>query len=478
MNAVLERLQPRWPHLIVAVVLTLAISPTPVPRPLVAPLRAAAVALAGNRPAAAADWLEAALAFQPDFVALHPLAGQAALAGGDPSRALAHLREADRLLPPDPSRTCLLGLALLASGDPTGAIEAWEAEPELFLNRADILEQLAQVSLELEDRPGAIDALARLVLLVPADPEPRLQLGLLRATLQPETALPDLRLADELAPGGSPIAQSMVRAIEDSRPEQQPAYTLAQVGQALARNEEWQLAAWAFEEALVLQPDYAEVRAYLGLALDRSGRDGLEELQAAAAAAPGTGLPHTFLGLHWSAAGDPERALTEFTLAARLDPTNPALAAELGRAHAQLGDVASAISAYRLATDLAPQDPGFWLLLAEFSLSHEIEIEALALPAARNAAVLRPEEPAALEALGYAYFLLGDLHLSERFLVLSANLSPLRPQLQYRLGLLREAQGDLAAARTAFETAARLDPGGPTGDLAARTLEHLSPTGP
>jgi Flp pilus assembly protein TadD len=368
------------------------------------------------------------LLFCPLLTSLHVSAAQNALAAGKPEKALEHLEAANSHNPADHSLACLRANTLLAQGNLQGAKQIWqEAKTEC---------------------PGTLSNLRNL--------------GMLTATQSPEQALAHLRLADDLYPEGSPIACDLIQTIEDSRVTNQPAFTLAQVGQAFTRYEEWQFSKWAFRKALDLESTYIEALAYLGLVLDLSGEDGLETLNAAASAAP-------------NEHNQPEQALHALEKAANLAPDDPTVAALLGDAYADLGDYQSARSAYLRATELSPQEPKFWLILANYSLDHKIEIETLGLPAARNAVALDPIDPASKDALGYAYYLLGNFPLAERILHQSIELDPQRAITQYHLGLLRLAQDDFPGAYSAFQTAILLDPDGLAGTLSARTLAHLEP---
>jgi tetratricopeptide (TPR) repeat protein len=267
----------------------------------------------------------------------------------------------------------------------------------------------------------------------------------------------------------------LIQTIEEANLSHNPSFTLAQVGQTLARNSEWQAAAWAFQNALNLNPEYVEVEAYLGLVLDRSGGDGYPHLRNAVEAAEMAPLPHIFLALHWQIQGDVDRAREELELAAQLDPSNPVVAAELGAAYAAIGEFPAAISAYQLATEYAPEEPNFWMLLAQFSLNHEIEVGSLGLPAARNAMVLDPNLAPALDALAYGHFLEGDFYLAERLISRAIQVQPRRALTQYHLGLISQAKGKIERATRALEFAILLDKEGGVAQLAERALNRIRP---
>lgn len=460
-------------HILVTLALLAALSPSPSHGPLRESLRQSALAQHGGRPGSALATLEAALAIEPLDPGLRWQAAKLAFAANEPDAVLRHLDVADRIGPPSPERMCLRADTLLQGGNPAGALRLWEGVSSQCPDPASHLRNLSAAYLALDDQAGYEQTLVLLTTVVPDDPRALRALALTRAARSPEQAEAALRAADQANTDGDPVVRAVIRAIDEARVEDEPAYMLAQVGQILARNSEWLYASWAFRNALELEPDYVDAMAYLGLSLDRLGRDGLPELEAAVAAAPAAPQPRTFLGMHWRLRGEPSKALAEFEIAAGLAPTDPAVAAELAATYETLGDTDSALAAYRIATELAPHESGFWLLLAGFSIRQELQIQTIGLPAARNAAALAPENPAAWDSLGYCYLLSGDLAMADRILTRALSLAPARPSTLYHLGLLRLYQGDLTAARTALLSAIDGDPGGSIEDLALRALEGL-----
>jgi tetratricopeptide (TPR) repeat protein len=470
-----DQLQHRWLHLLLALALLIALSPTPIPEPVVGSLRSANIALDAGRLDEALNLIDLAMAFENAREGLSLPAAEIALAADEPLRALNYLNRTSSLISQNGIEGCLRSRAFLAIGNLEQATLTWKKVGKTCPNAVPFLFTLAQAYLKEDDPISARSILEELLSLEPLHEDGLYSFALITSSSDPVEALPFLLQIDSLSPGAKPLSNALIKTIEGATPLDEPSYTLAQVGQTFARHGEWQMATWAFQTALTLNPDYIEARAYLGLALDRSGQDGLQHLMNATEAASDAALPRIFLAMHWQERGQPEIALEQLELASRLDPTNPAVNAELGSVYAVLGETRSAIAAYRQATELAPEDPRFWNLLAQYSLTNEIEVQTLGLPAARNAVVLNPNDPASLDSLGYAHFLVGNLRLSERLLWRATNLAPQRADIQYHLGLLRYAQGEDQRARAAFSMAILLDPGGPIGQLADRILTNIRP---
>jgi tetratricopeptide (TPR) repeat protein len=471
----MDVLRERWPAFLFLLLLVLGLNPSPIPTPLVDSLQAARVALEAGRAEPALANIHAAITFEPALQRLHWKAAKVALAGGNPQLALSHLDLLPHGSTPDFEQACLRSRAHLALDEVEAAVHIRHDMDERCPDEAEYLQELAQRQLNMGDFEQALGSLEALTLLEPSAGSPRLQLGLVTSVLQPEQSLTHLRLAEELAPRSDPLARALIQTIEDAQAFNDPAYTLAQVGQTLARAENWMFAARAFKQALELDPEYAEVRAYYGLALDKLGQDGADPLRQAVQDAPEAALPRVFLALHHIDRGNFSLAKEQLEKAAELDPANPAIAAELGAAYSAVGDVRAAKAAYRRAASLAPEQPEFWQLLAQFALGREMELNTLAIPAARNAASLDSGQAAALDVLGYAHLLAGNSLLAERLLLQSYRIEPARPQTLLHLGQMRLMQGEIQMARRSLQLAVALDPQGPAGQTAQRTLDGLSP---
>lgn len=471
----LGRLRARGPLLAALFFGLVAASPTPVVRFVSLELRNLRGAQVTGRPAAVLQALTPILALEPDAPRIRLAAADAALNLGQPGVALGHLGSAE--LDGQHGRTagCVLVRAQVASG----AISPLD----------DVLDRLARdcpsndpawssVVAQVQasgDMQAASQAARAWTEADPADPKAHYSLGLTLALVDPPSALSPLKTARALSIAPSPLADSLAQAIEDSLPSGERAYEFAQVGQALARAGRWDLAATAFAQAVDLSPDYVEARAYLGLALDRTGGDGLQELMRASQTVPSASLPHVFLAQHWLLRGEPQKATQELRSAQSLEPDSAAIAAQLGGALVALGDLQSALVAYQRAVELAPSSAEFQSLLAAFSLDHEIGVAGVGLPAARQAVVLDPASAHHIDQLGFSYYLSGNPEMAEHLLTLGLRADPVSPAINYHLGLARLALQKTDLAVVSLRQAAALDPGGIYAMLATRTLSRLQP---
>lgn len=421
-----------------------------------------------ERPSEALTMLEKALLLEPHLIQAQVLAVKAAIAATDVDQAALHF---SRIKNPSllPEHSCLMTEIALLRGEPRDALTELDRTCE---RQAELLSRISMEFESRDDIPSALLALHRISALETDNQAVKTKIAILTATQDPELAHPLLLELSELEIA---LLHELAFAIETARIAEDPSYSHAQVGQTLARAGSWQLAAEAFRNALRHDPEYAEARAYLGLALDQIQQNGLQELQAAADLAPDSPIAHLFLGRHWRRAGEFARALIALEKAAQLEPADPGIVAELAAGYLAAGQIPEAKAAYLLAVELAPQNAFFWGLLADFSIEQEIEVDSLGLLAARAGLRLSPADPLMYDRIASGYFLMGNLTLADRFLGYAVELAPSIAIVQYHLGLLRHAQGDSGRARDALEMALSLDSDGPVAELARRTLARIGP---
>jgi tetratricopeptide (TPR) repeat protein len=467
----LEKIRRNWQALTITILLLLVLSPSPIAQPLLHPLQIAQANHKAGNLEIAIEQLEYAMKFEKALAGLHLKVTELALDIDDLGTASAHLDALEAHNLQSQEAYCLRQRVNIRAGETAGLDNAWQG---LIIDCPESISDIEHLALErlasndLDEALTIFEALAKTTSL---NPETEEAYAFAKAALAPVDSLPLLHTLAQRADQTPPLAIDLILAIESSDDEPTPTYTLAQVGQIFARHGRWKLAMSSLERLLEIDPDIHEARAYLGLSKDQIGQNGLDDLLAAADALPDQSLPHVFLALHWLNVGEEEQARDALTVAAQLDPLNPAIAAQLGEVYIGLGDLVAASAAYRQAADLDPKNPAFWLLLARFSNQYDVDIQTLALPAARNAVALSTRETAPLVELAYTHFLLGNHILAERLLWRAVALDPFNAQTQYYLGLLFDAQGNRNGAWAAMKLASSLNAPERYQALAKRWIE-------
>jgi tetratricopeptide (TPR) repeat protein len=458
-------------RILLPVGLILLLSPHPVVGRMVVALLEARTGFQAGRTQEGIGSLEDAVEIAPYLLALLGPAAEAALERGQPELALQLSLAASRGLPDSTFIECLVLRSMFASAD-------LEEIRNLDVSRVAACHEgrrdlaLACKSLFVQGQGGLAREILAFLLDQPEDvPEDATWLA---ALFLPEEA--DAPLRDLALRGGSERELALdLRRILSAPAVESEAARMASVGHAFSRYGKWDLAALAFAEAVALEPQNAQAHAYLGLAQDQLGLDGLEELRTAGELSPSDPSPAVFLGLHWLQAGETGKARQALEHALRLGTPTPALLDELGRVQALLGDMQSAKQSLLEATKLEPREPRHWIVLAQFSTDYEIEVSTVGIPSARNALVLSGSCPACLDLLGYGYYLTGNLPLAERFLWRAVAEDQDLARSLYHLGLLLASQGKAEAARLALSRALAMDAEGKITPLVIRTLDTITP---
>lgn len=405
-------------------------------------------ALSSSNPLTSANELAALAELLPWRNSLWEMAGNYAFAGGDAAAAIEYFEGADSL---SAAGLLTLGDAYAQSDDLVSAIGAWEESNSHYAPTEESLTRLADAYLTQDDYDSSIAALKQLSTFN-FQPSTLYQLGTVLAAHKPASAPPYLIQAAELDPAIEIPARALAFTIQRALARGEPAYTLVAAGREFANLNNWELAAHAFQRAAQLRPDYAEAWAYLGEALqhlENSTNDaGLDQLTQAITLNPASLSANIFLGLYWQRQGNHQHARAYLQTAAALDPDNPALLIQLGEIWAQADDLESAVTLLWQAVELAPNDALPYQALAEFCIRHNFELQQTGLPAARQAVLLAPENPAALDVLGQVFFRLSDRLSAERFWLRALAHDETYAPTHLHLGLLYifEDQAELAKA--------------------------------
>jgi tetratricopeptide (TPR) repeat protein len=313
--------------------------------------------------------------------------------------------------------------------------------------------RLADSYYQLGDLEKAVQHQTSLVELDPMDSSTNLQLGMMLTALEPESSLAYLSHALDLDP-----------------------HAFVSAAQSLASIEEWTLAEFALSKATQLNPEYAEAWAYLGEARQHVGKDGFADLEKALLIEPDSIAVNTLMALYWQRQERHDLALVYLHSAAIVDHNNPALQAEIGNTLGLLGNITSAESHYIRAVDLAPKDPTYWRILANFYIRYETKLREEGLAAARQAVILDQNDPASLDAMAQIYLLMESPHIARRFLDRSLAADHAFAPAHLHLGLVHIMNGDTLQAFQQFSLAKEFSkPGSPTANLADRLLETHFP---
>jgi tetratricopeptide (TPR) repeat protein len=465
-----------WVRLLGAAVVVLILEVSPVPRSLLLALdRAGAAARSGDYAGAAEAYHQAYL-YQPWVFDHLAAAAEAELHAGRYDEAEHTLNALAALRPLRAEEMLWLGSIYAGQGRIEAAVLAWEEAR--FWGAADTgsMTQLTDIYLARGEWRKAAQALEALAELAPADADLHYRLGLIQALDDPDKAAIslataaslDLQLAERLIP---------LRASLFERPTQPPDLAYARLGVLDIGLEEWALAEEALSRAVALNPAYGEALAYLAYVRVRLGKPGLGAAQQALALSPDSPLVHYLAGLTWKEYGRPLEARAAFEQAYSLDPRNPAFAVEIASTYRTEHAFEWAELWMNQAVHLAGDDLRFHILRVQFYVDEEYRVEEVGLPLALELVEKAPEDAQARDALGWAYFLVGEREKAAQELDQALALDPKLARAHVHLGMLLEVDGLPHRAVPHYRRASALEPDGPFGAMARRALERLGGEG-
>ena len=409
-------------------------------------------------------------------------AGIAAAKNGDKNEAINFLKQAPTL---SAEGWMWLGYSYYAVGDFPSSIKALQRSLELD-HFPYVYKLLALIYRQQKNWAAERNALEnQLRLDGTGDVYAYYRLGLLLTVLEPEQALTNLMHASSLDPQFDPAVQTLRAALNLSAIKPDASQQMVTVGRALGLVQEWDLSLAAFEKAIAINAKNAEAWAWLGEAKQHASvaltgevvsKDvGLAELDRAVALDPTSVVVHALRGLYWNRQQNYPQMLAEYLLSAEYEPTNPAWQAEIGNAYIKRGDLVAALAAYQHATELAPNESTYWRLLAVFCADNNVHLDDIGLPAAQKAVDLAPDDPLALDALGWSYFSSGRYASAEQTLLDVIKRFPDHLPAHIHLALTYLAQGDRAAAQEKLMYVQSTDPNGANGKLAGQLLKQYFP---
>src|SRR5437660_4336739 len=279
-----------------------------------------------------------AIALRPDYAAAHLHLGNAFKRQGKLDEASAGYRHALALKPDLAEAHNNLGVVLQSQGKFAQALDAYEraiklrpGDLEAAYNRAVVLQQ--------PGRPDQAEVAYRDILRQSPNRFVYVNLG---ALLQEQDRFDEARAAFDQA-----------LALD-------PSYAEAHFNRGGVLQQQGRLAeaVEAYVQALRLRPDYAEAATNAGIMLQELGRSGeaAAAFEHAAKLRPAAPDPHNNRGIALLARGQAAEAVTAFQRALALKPDYADAFYNLGNAWRELGKPEGAIAAYGQALRLRPDD--------------------------------------------------------------------------------------------------------------------------
>ena len=348
------------------------------------------------------------------------------------------------------------GDVVYLAGDTQRGAELWErglGEPNPSEN---LYSRLAEMYRQDGEYSMAAEYLQRYVEIHTEDASARYRLGLLLTLSDPDEALSHLLTASQLDPEFDPAVQTLRTALNLSALEVSPSEQKVVIGRGLGLVEEWVLAHVVFEHAVELDEENAEAWAWLGESdqklavgarLGQSRNEALNHLDRALELDPNSPVVRGLRGLYFQRTGNHRQALIEYQYAAKFEPENPAWYVSIGEEFSMLGDLILALEAYQYATTVVPDDADYWRTLADFCARNRIHIRDVGVPAARAAVKLTPDDPLALDMLGWLLVLDGRYFEAEKILFEALAADPDLASAHYHLALLYLQTDDRTAMK-------------------------------
>lgn len=245
------------------------------------------------------------------------------------------------------------------------------------------------------------------------------------------------------------------------------------IGTQLIAKERWVLAEYILNRITGLDRARPETLALLALTQDSQGRDGSALITLALNQQPDSATVNYAAAVHWRHMGDLERALEALGRASVADPKNAAIPAEIATIYRQRNNPDEAARFYTLAVRLAPGEIGFYRVQTAFYADENFQLEGAGDQAIRQARALFPNDAELIAIYGQMRYRLGQFAEAKAALDRALELDTENLRARYYTGQLAQWQGDIPAARTAYERVIRIGSGNTFAALAERALADL-----
>ena len=175
------------------------------------------------------------------------------------------------------------------------------------------------------------------------------------------------------------------------------------------------------------------------------------------------------------ALGNTDQAISSYKRALELAPNNSELYVALGSAYEKQGNWQAAQTVYQKALTFEPDNPLAANNLAYILVEHGGDVN-VAVTLAQTARRGLPNLANSADTLAWAYFHNGAFSVAAPLLEDAVKKAPDNSTYRYHLGLTYQKLNDSARARTELEKAIRLDPSSPIAEQARRALSQMTGT--
>ena len=230
------------------------------------------------------------------------------------------------------------------------------------------------------------------------------------------------------------------------------------MGVNLAQAGKMQEAITQYDQALEIEPDYADAHCNLGAALTQVGRvqEAREHLEESQRLAPDSASTHASLGLALEQMGDVQQAMEQFEAALRIRPDFAETHVNLGNVLLKQGRVQEAVAHYEEALRIKPDYVEAHMNLGNGLLTQRKLPEAIAQY--EEALRIKPDYPQALDNLGIALAQAGRVPEAMKHWEEALRLKPDDVNAHYNLGNALQGQGRVPEAIEQFEQVLKLRP--------------------
>ncbi len=410
--------------LVLPLILALLMSLAPDPWGWTAAMDRARQSDSDHLPKQTASFLKQAVQYEPWRADLWLQIASFEQQAGNPDGMVKAFQQAARLEALSFDQQQSLGEAYQAAGDPASAVKIWQALIQSGGATQTTYQDLVDLQWKAGDFSGCEQTYRAWLKEKSDNAAAAFRLGLLLAADQPQEALQFFQQALSRDPSVQSQVDALRQAFSLADLRDDPSYRQVLVGRSLGSLGYWDLAETAFSRAIDLNPGYAEAWAFLGEANQHLDKKAYPQLEKAQQLDPNSVVVKALLALYWRRQGNPEKALANLQAVAEAEPAQAVWQVELGTTLADMGQINQAFEYFQQAVKLEPGSAPYWEMLAQFSIANSLNIRGIALPAARQAVLIAPDDPAALDVMGWTMFSLGDMQGAERFCLRSLQSNP------------------------------------------------------